>query len=307
MICLSSYPTEFIRIGNVSVEMGKYTKAKETISVWEKRYHVGEASPPELNADGSNTDLYRTYARDLKNAGQYFPFEDTFAKQHIAHEDGTFLDEETTDFEEGGKVISKLNMVGFTKIYREDEKLDISMDNLKDMELEAQHELHTEFFEQDDHDTLQYTGVSHPGIEGWLKQINAPVMRASGLALKYEKVDWEHNEYYKLLNQKGEFITPGGHYFIWSDNFFRTRCYYFGGILDVYKVGWVHERHAHGGGLNAEGDIETTWETGMAYAGWGRLHYMNGLFSVLGFLGQRDSISGQVTGVVTGMNVDKYS
>jgi hypothetical protein len=34
---------------------------------------------------------------------------------------------------------------------------------------------------------------------------------------------------------------------------------------------------------------------------------MNGLFDVLGFLGQRDSIAGQVTGVVTKMNIDKYS
>jgi hypothetical protein len=45
----------------------------------------------------------------------------------------------------------------------------------------------------------------------------------------------------------------------------------------------------------------------MSYVGWGRLHYYNGLFNVLGFLGQRDSISGQATGVVTQMNTDKYS
>lgn len=286
---LRPYPTESLNIGTVTANIGKYTEAYEKIGVWERRYNVGIGSLPELNADGPDTKLYRSYDRDMKNAGQYFPFEDKFALQHIAHEDGTFLDEETTDFEEGGKVISKLNMVGFTKIYRADEKLDITMDNLKEQELEPQHELHTEFFDQDAHDELNYVGVSHPGVEGWLKQINAPIMRASSLTLTYKKIDWEHNEFYKMLNQKGEFIVPGGHYFIWSDNFFRTRCYYFGGIMNVYKVGWVHEGHAHGGGANAEGDIESTWETGMSYAGWGRLHYMNGLLNVLGFLGQKDS------------------
>ena len=96
---------------------------------------------------------------------------------------------------------------------------------MKQMELEPQHELHQQFYDQDDHDTLDYTGVSHPGVEGWLKQINAIMMRAQHLTLTYKKIDWDHNQYYKMLNQKGEFIVPGGHYFLWSDNFFRTRCY----------------------------------------------------------------------------------
>jgi hypothetical protein len=310
LVNLKSYPTEFLNINSITAKIGKYVEAQETIGVWERRYYAGIGKLPELNADGPSTDLYRSYDRDRKNAGQYFPFEDKFALQHIAHEDGTFLDEETTDFEEGGKVISKLNIVGFTKIYRADEKLDITMDNLKGQELDPQHELHQQFFDQDNHDELNYTGVTHPGVEGWLKQINAPIMRASHLKLTYKKIDWDHNEFYKMLNQKGEFITPGGHYFIWSDNFFRTRCYYFGGIMNVYKVGWVHEGHAHGGGANAEGDIESTWETGMAYAGWGRLHYMNGLLSVLGFLGQKDSnlpgSTGSFTDPMTGATTGTY-
>jgi hypothetical protein len=107
------------------------------------------------------------------------------------------------------------------------------------------------------------------------------------------------------LSYKNLGIQEGG-----SDNFFRTRCYYFGGIMNVYKVGWVHEGHAHGGGANAEGDIESTWETGMAYAGWGRLHYMNGLLSVLGFLGQKDSnlpgSTGSFTDPMTGATTGTY-
>jgi hypothetical protein len=298
------YPTEKLKIESITADIGKYCEATEKIKVWEKKYYMGLAELPVSNADGADTKLYRTYDKDFINAGQYFPFEDKFATKIIDHDDGTFLDEDVTDFEEGGKVMSKLTMVGFNKIYREDEKLDITLSNLKEMELEPQRELHQEFFDQDDYDTLSFAGVAHPAVQKWLEEINAPMMQANGLTLTYEKIDWEHNEYKNLLNQNGEFITPGGHYFLWSDNFQRTRCYYFGGIMNVYKVGWVHEGHAHGG----EGDgVESTWETSMSYVGWGRLHYYNGLFNVLGFLGQRDSISGQATGVVTQMNTDKYS
>jgi hypothetical protein len=65
-------------------------------------------------------------------------------------------------------------------------------------------------------------------------------------------------------------------------------------------VGWVHNNHAHGGTVDASGEIETTWETGMSYAGWGRLHYYNGMLAMLGFLGQKDSMTGQKTDSLTG-------
>ncbi len=296
IIRISAVPGEFLNIDSITAEIGKYVRAEEEILTWERRYYVGDGALPEQNADGPDTKLYRTYERDMKNAGQYFPFEDKFATKLNDHKDGEFLDEDTTDFEEGGRVISKLNMVGFTKIYREDEWLDVTMSNLKEIELEAQHQLYLEAFDEDDHDTLNFDGITHPGIEGWLKQVNTPIMRASAMELTYKKVDWEHNQIKSLLNQKGEFITPGGHYFVWSDEFTRTRCYYFGGIMNVYVVKWVHNRHGRGTG--SEADAEDTWTPGWAYAGWGRLEYYTGKLMMLGYLGQHET--GMDTDALTG-------
>lgn len=296
IVILDPTPGELLTTGYITVMGGTYVRAEEEINVWERRYYVGEATLPELNADGADTSLYRTYARDMKNAGQYFPFEDKFALQHIAHEDGTFLDEETTDFEEGGKVLSKLNMVGFTKIFREDEWLTVTMDNLKEIELVPQQELYLEAFEQDAHDKLDFTGIVHPAVGDWLKSINIPIMRASGMTLTYNKVDWEHNAIKMLLNQKGEFISPGGHYYVWSDNFRRTRCYLFGGIMNVYTVKYVHNKHGNGG----KGISEDTWTPGWAYAGWGRLEYYEGIDAVVRGLGQTEANMGIATDALTG-------
>jgi hypothetical protein len=195
-------------------------------------------------------------------------------------------------------------MVGFSKIFREDEDVPVTLDTLKEIEVEPQRELHEEFFNQDDYDVLQYSGVTHPAVKDWLLKINEAVFSPSGLELIYSKVDWEHNEYKNMLNQDGEFIVPGGHYFLWSDNFRRERCYLFGGVMNVYSVGWVHERHAHGGGLNAEGDVETTWTAGESYYGWGRLHYYEGKLAALGFLGQSEL--GNFTDLMSGAKDANY-
>lgn len=296
MVRLNAYPTEVLNLESINVQIGKYTRAEEEINVWERRYYAGSGALSELNADGPDTKLFRTYAKDMKNAGQYFPFEDKFETNLDDHRDGDFTDDEPTDFEQGGKVLSKLNMVGFTKIFREDEWLDVTMDNLKYIELEPQHELYLEAFEQDEHDELEFSGINHPAVEDWLRSINIPVMKASGMKLTYKKVDWEHNVHKLLLNQKGEFITPGGHYFAWSDDFRRTRCYYFGGIRNVYVVKWVHHKHGRGG----EGISEDTWTPGWAYAGWGRLRYYNGIYNIVGALDQRSAYSGTSTDALTG-------
>ena len=297
-VILSATPGELLNVSSIAVEVGSYARAEEEILTWERRYYVGGATLSEPNADGAETDLYRAYDRDMKNGGQYFPFEDKFATTRSEHEDGTFLDEGITDFEEGGKVLSKLNMVGFTKIFREDEWLNVTMDNLKEIELEPQHELYQEAFEQDNHDKLEFNGIVHPAVGDWLSSINIPIMRATGMALTYNKVDWEHNVHKLLLNQKGEFISPGGHYFAWSDDFRRTRCYYFGGVMNVYTVKYVHNRHGRGTGSVADG--EDTWTPGWAYVGWGRLEYYKGIDAVVRGLGQTEANMGIATDSLTG-------
>ena len=64
-----------------------------------------------------------------------------------------------------------------------------------------------------------------------------------------------------------EFFQPGGHYFVWGDDVWRTRCYIFSPVQDVYSVKFVHYKHG--------GQVDTV-DPGHAYAGWVRLEFYEG-------------------------------
>ena len=265
MVRLTAAPAEKLNVESVSAEIGYYIKATETVTVWERRYLAGEADLPELNADGPETRILRATHVDNINAGQYFPFENKF---------GTAT---TVDFEKGGKVISKLNMVGFTEVAREDEELNVSMSTLKYVEANAQRELYEDAYNKDDYDELNYDGALPPATAQWLAKINARMNVPTHLKLIYAKVDWEHDNLKNKLFQQGNFWQPGGHYFAWGESFIRTRCYIFGPVQSVYSVEWVHNKH---------GRAVSTLDAGQAYAGWGRKEYYEGTLWNLGFLGK---------------------
>ncbi len=283
MVKLTPAPAEKLYVQTVLAETGYYIEATETVRVWERKYLAGEVDLPVMNADGPETNRVRAYHRDLINAGQYFPFEDQFEA------------DEDTDFEQGGKVLSKLNMVGFTDVFREDEEINVTMTNLKYVEANAQKDLYEEAYSQDDYDELSYSGVLPPVIRQWLEKINATMGVPTRLVLTYGKVDWEHNNLKNLLRQEGNFWQPGGHYFAWSNSAIRTRCYVFGPIQTVYDVDWVHNKH---------GGTEATLDAGTAYAGWGRLEYYEGTLWNLGLLGKE---SNQNVDVLTGAKNFMYN
>ena len=257
---------EKMDFSDLSIELGEYTKAEERIKVWERKYYPGLAGGiSSRNADGPNTDKYRKEALDNKNGGQYFPFDDRF------------VDNENSDFESGGSVISKLNMVNFTEIYREDEPLVITKDTLKTVEHDAQRELYEEaYYLQGSYDTLSFNGILHPALDEWLQKINLKLTRPASMQLEYDRVDWEHNDLKNALVQDGDFIEPGGHYFAWSDYSEERRCYLFGGINDVYFVDWVHHKH---------GDSVATMDAGHSYVGWVTYQYLNAKLEALSGLG----------------------
>jgi len=281
---------ELLKISSIYMYKGTYTGKTEEIKVWEKRYTVGEVANIEgLNADGPDTGLYRAYEQNNINAGQYFPFDNKFTV--VDHKDGTFLDEGEAYFEEGGKVVSKLNMVGFTKIFREDEKLLISMSNLKDMELNPQRELYEEAIDRDDYDTLNFKGILHPAVRDWLKTIHTTIKTPSSMTLEHKKIDWDHNNHKNFFSQDGGFISPGGHFYKWGPKYVRRRCYICGGAQNVYEAKYVHNRHAGG-------DESDALPTGAAFNGWTRLWYYECHMANLKPLGQSES--GMFTDSLTG-------
>jgi hypothetical protein len=79
MLKLTSTVGEKLRVTNLNLVLGKYTRAEEKIKVWERKYRVGFVELDVSNADGPFSGDYRTWDKDMKNAGQYFPFVDDFS------------------------------------------------------------------------------------------------------------------------------------------------------------------------------------------------------------------------------------
>jgi hypothetical protein len=256
MISITAYGFESLKIHQIYAYTGQYIRAEEQIMVWERMFHPGIAEMPDdaFNADGTKTKTVRDYHRDRVNAGQYFPFNEK-------------LEVQDPELEGSGYVVSKTNMVGVTEVFTEDEELSITMDNLKQIELEAQEELYLEAFDKDDYDELNFAGIRPPAIRQWLETVNAHISQASSMKLTHYKTPWEKHPAKYALNQKGTFWQPGGHYFKWSDNFIKTLCYVFGPVQEVYSPLWVH--HIHGG-------VGSTLTAFQSYAGWGRLWYYEG-------------------------------
>jgi hypothetical protein len=272
---------ESIEIDSIEVWTGKYIAAEESIIVWEQKFLAStlELDPEVANADGTDTKQYRDRDRGRKNAGQYLPVEDE------------------TLWAQGGNSISKMAMSGATKFYGigEDESIEVSRGNLKTVERDEQKFLYEETSGLDDYDSLTFQGHLPPDVSYFLSKVlggyaSAGNINPSGCTLTHMKIPWENNYHQNRLNQEGDFFVPGGHYFKWSDRFFRTRCYIFGPVETVYSTVWMH--HLHGGGA------EQTPTAGESYAGWVRIAYYEGRLAQMFSLGQSEV--GQPTDGLTG-------
>jgi len=247
MVKLVALPGETLSIDSVRLRVGKYVRATETIKVWERKYYVGESSTSTPNADGPNTKQYRSYDRDNRNAGQYYPF--------VGNTDSA------------GEVKSKLTIVSFGEHEQGDIEVPVTFSTLKDVERDVQREEYEQAYSLDNYDTIIFSGVIPPAIKRWFEKIGDYIEVPSGFYITYKKIDWDHNYINNLLRQDGDFWQPGGHYFAWSEDARRTRCYMTGPVQDVYDVDWIHHRH---GGREA-----SAW-TGHSFAGFVRLDYYEG-------------------------------
>lgn len=283
-LTLTPVENEYMNISSIELYGSVYTEAQESILVWEQKFKVSTLNiGDKANADGPDSKNYRSYDRNGKNAGQYFPYEDP-----SLWNDGSV-----------GQAASKMVMVSAGKLYDvgEDETIEVSLSSLKAVERDAQKELYEEALALDNYDEVNFSAILPPDVEYFLTDVIATkLFRPAGGTIKNPKVDWEHNEYSYSLTQEGDFFSPGGHYFKWSDQYYKTRCYIFGPVQTVYSTDWVHHRHG--------GTVQTA-HTSDSYAGFVSLAYLEGRFWALKSLGQSET--GQPTDALTGAKTNVYT
>ena len=241
-VTLTAKEGEVLDISNITIDTGHYAERTETINVWERKYKVGLTDELIKNADGPNSETYRTPPAEMEISGQYFP-----------------LDTEVDEFQYGGQVLSKLNMVSFTNLRTEDEEIPITRETIKEVEATEQRLLYEAAYNTESYDEIGYTGITPPLISGWLEELGLPIdsLKPSVLILSHYKVEWNQNEIANSLKQNAELFRPGGHYFKWIDGVTEARCYIFGAVEQVHRVAFYH--HLHGGSPELDINVANVW------------------------------------------------
>ena len=236
--------------GVPSIFTSTYTDTIEPIKVWEQRYITSTGNFGDKNPDGPESFDLRSYERNRKNAGQYFP---------------TGINSTNSD---SMKCMDKMTMVGAGKQHYEDRDLSISKGNLKTIENEEQQKLYSDAYSKDDYDTMSYSIILPPNIQQFLETIGMNLSVLAGeCEFTSEKLEFTDHEATIGFNQDYDFWSPGGHYFRWAEDYYRTRCWILGPVETVYSPVCVH--HNHGGEI-------IPWTPYEAYVGWGKLEFYTG-------------------------------
>lgn len=228
---------------------GKYVDKIEIIKVWERKYITSIGDFGDKNPDGKDSYDLRSYHRDLKNAGQYFP-----AGINSTSKDSIIMK-------------SKITMVGANEQTQEDEELDISISNLKEIEAKEQQRLYEDAYMMDDYDEMTYDLTIPPNVQQFFKTNNMGLHLhgfSGSCQFTSEKLSWEKHNLVKEFQQEGTFWQAGGHYYVWSSKIEEVCCWRIGPIETLYTVDFVHVNHA---------GFSYVIDPGHAYYGWARFWY----------------------------------
>jgi hypothetical protein len=228
----------------------KYVDAVEPIKVWEQKYITSTGEFGDKNPDGPDSFDLRSFDRDLKNAGQYFP---------------TGINSTNSD---SMKCRDKMTMIGTGKQHYEDISLSISKGNLKIIEREEQPKLYNDAYSKDTYDDMTYSIILPPNIQQFLATIGMD-LTALGENCKFTSEKLEFTKHVATIdfNQDYDFWSPGGHYFRWSSDYYRTMCRVLSPIVTIYFPEVVHYKHC--GGV-------VPWNPHQAYVGWSKYYYYRG-------------------------------
>jgi len=320
-VALSIMLDEFLIVKSVEGFTAKYKKGEETIQVWERRYQHSTllSGDNTVNPDGPKTDKYRSPSPNSKTNGQYFPLTTDVVPNAIKLADKMTMvgagkyspdppEETVTKMGESGGTYggggssysgsagdgigpwlswdeaSGVN-TGGTGGFEESGVFSVTISNLKTVERDKQKKLYEAAQDKDKLDILKLTPFLPPGFDTFITKVES-TSKSKELTIKSNKLLWINHHLVKRFRQDGlDFFTPGGHYFSWLAETFKTRCTLFGAVENVYIVAFMHPKHG-------KSIIGAT--AGEAYKGWVSLAYM---------LGRLDQIAGTGAGLPKGVDL----
>lgn len=263
-LVLEIIPTNYLAISSIEVISVVYEEsASERIRIWERKYLPARSSNSNMNPDGPNSNILRSYDRNLRNAGQYYP-------ASTGAPAGSFRD--------------KMTIINSGPYHGTLTHTDIpvsSLSDLKVVEKDEQMNLYKDAYNRDHYDETSYKQIMPYNITQFLDKAGVRITFGPNkiVPINSQKLPWDNHALHDAFRDDLDFWQPAGHYFQWGDVGTSTRCYIFGVIRDVYRANFVH---AH------SDSKEIAMTPGHAYNGWARKDYYDGKMMQNAALGRTD-------------------
>ena len=251
-IILDGLANNYISIDSMYLYLAEYIDVQiETIKLWERKYKISKASKgqDQINLDGPGDNL--SYNLDLTNGGVYYPFKGARA---INNPDETIV------------AYDKMRSAYAATYHRNVEYLDISYDNLHDIELEEQQFHYKEAYNMDtSSDILNWSFILPIKIYDFFDNFNFYNYRprAGSAVFLSAKLSWELHQRVKQFKQYA-YWRPGGHQYAWSTRVTFQNCFIFGSPEQTHSGYYIHVDH-YGIGTPLEIDPSKPIDPGNSY------------------------------------------
>ena len=244
---------QLINVSEVALYEAEYKNDIEEITVWEQKHVVSKGKNfGDYNLNGPDSTL--SFERNMDNSGQYFP-----AGPNCAYKEKT-------------ETISKMRSVYAGVETAEDIDLEVTLDNLFEIEQEEQEKLYREAYDLDGFgDNFTYRISMPKYLSDFFENNNINCKITGVVKFICERLEWDKHALYKAY-KPGEFWQPKGHKFEWSEDVHTQKCRvgqfgtYIGGVGPVETI--HHAVFIHMDTQEAVGTMNAA-----ASLRWGRMSY----------------------------------
>jgi len=225
-INFSGVADSFMSINAITLYVAEYVDVMyEWVNVWERKYissTFSDVGGDGINLDGPDDNLH--YQTDLNNSGQYVDFRGQ-----------KFHDREFA-------AIDKTKTVAAGIRYASDVSIEITYDNLHEIERTEQRDLYEYAYDLDpSSDSLTYAFIIPYKYKNFLEDLGIQ-FPGDDLIITSEKLPWEKYQLFKQFVQY-DYWRPGGHFYAWNSRFTKQKCWSFGQPDDFFTAFYAHVDH----------------------------------------------------------------